>query len=90
MPNVYWQKLLRVDLSRGTHAVETLDEVDLKRFIGGAVLGAEITHPDFPSSTRATASFSPQDLSRGLRCPAGQVQFRWHLPHHRELYRHSK
>jgi aldehyde:ferredoxin oxidoreductase len=41
MPNGYWQKPLRIDLSTGTHAVEPLAEADLRHFIGGAGLGAE-------------------------------------------------
>lgn len=40
MPNGYWQKLLRIDLSTGTRSVEPLAEADLRRFIGGAGLGA--------------------------------------------------
>ena len=42
MANGYWQKLLRVDLSTRESRVETISEGDLKRFIGGAGLGAEI------------------------------------------------
>lgn len=42
MKNGYWQKLLRVDLTAGQTAVEPLEEKDLRRFIGGAGMAAEI------------------------------------------------
>jgi len=53
MADGYWHTLLRIDLSRGTHAVETLDEADLKRFIGGAGLGAEILRRELPPKVGA-------------------------------------
>jgi aldehyde:ferredoxin oxidoreductase len=48
MPNGYWQKLLRVDLTTGAHSVEPIPEADLKRFVGGAGLGAEILRRELP------------------------------------------
>ncbi len=42
MANGYWQKLLRVDLSANTATVEDISEHELKRFLGGSGLGAEI------------------------------------------------
>ena len=42
MGNGYWQKLLRVDLTNKKASVEPLEEKDLKRFVGGAGLAAEI------------------------------------------------
>jgi aldehyde:ferredoxin oxidoreductase len=53
MADGYWRKLLRVDLSRGTHAVEPLADADLKRFIGGAGLGAEILRRELPPKVDA-------------------------------------
>ncbi len=58
MGDGYWRKLLRVDLSRGTHTVEILDEADLKRFIGGAGLGAEILRGELPPKVGA---FEPRN-----------------------------
>ena len=58
MPNGYWHKLLRVDLSRGTHMVEPLAEADLRRFIGGAGLGAEILRRELPAKVGA---FEPRN-----------------------------
>jgi aldehyde:ferredoxin oxidoreductase len=40
--NGYWQKLLRVDLTNKKTSVEPIEEKDLKQFIGGAGLAAEI------------------------------------------------
>ena len=48
MNNGYWQKLLRVDLSSRQISVETILEIDLKRFLGGAGLGAEILRRELP------------------------------------------
>ena len=42
MGNGYWQKTLRVNLTTGDIRVEAIAEKDLKAFIGGAGLGAEI------------------------------------------------
>lgn len=48
MPNGYWQKLLRVDLTSGKTSVEPIDEDDLRLFIGGAGLAAEILRRELP------------------------------------------
>jgi len=53
MSNGYWHKLLRIDLSRGTHTVESLAEADLRQFIGGAGLGAEILRRELPPKVSA-------------------------------------
>ena len=58
MANGYWQKLLRVDLSTRESRVETISEGDLKRFIGGAGLGAEILRREVASKTPA---YEPQN-----------------------------
>ena len=58
MANGYWQKLLRVDLSTGESKVETVSEGDLKRFIGGAGLGAEILRREVAAKTPA---YDPQN-----------------------------
>jgi aldehyde:ferredoxin oxidoreductase len=50
--------LLRVDLSRHTHVVEPLAEADLRRFIGGAALGAEILRRELPPKLPA---FDPRN-----------------------------
>ncbi|NQT85381.1 aldehyde ferredoxin oxidoreductase family protein [bacterium] len=42
MANGYWQRLLRVNLTTRETQTEAIEEADLKRFIGGAGLGAEI------------------------------------------------
>jgi aldehyde:ferredoxin oxidoreductase len=42
MGNGYWQKMLRINLSNHTTRIETIDESLLKKYIGGAGLGAEI------------------------------------------------
>jgi aldehyde:ferredoxin oxidoreductase len=48
MRNGYWQKMLRVDLTNRKIRVEPILEEDLKRFIGGAGLGAEILRRELP------------------------------------------
>ena len=53
MSNGYWQRLLRVDLSNRTTSVETIDENDLKRFIGGASLAGEILRRELPGKIDA-------------------------------------
>jgi aldehyde:ferredoxin oxidoreductase len=53
MANGYWQKLLRVDLSTGKHTVEEISEKDLKRFIGGAGLAAEVLRRELPAKLPA-------------------------------------
>ena len=40
MPYVYAGKLLRMDLTRGTHQVEPIDEADVSRFLLGSGLAA--------------------------------------------------
>lgn len=49
MNNGCWQRLLRVDLTSGTASVEPIAEDDLKQFIGGAGLGAEILRREVPA-----------------------------------------
>ena len=53
MSNGYWQKLLRVDLTTRKTSVETIEEQDLKRFIGGAGLGGEILRREVSAKTDA-------------------------------------
>jgi aldehyde:ferredoxin oxidoreductase len=48
MKNGYWQKILRVDLTNRKLTVEPIEEKDLKNFIGGAGLGAEILRRELP------------------------------------------
>jgi len=42
MSNGYWQKLLRIDLTTRTITTEPIAEDDLRKFVGGAGLGAEV------------------------------------------------
>jgi len=42
MANGYWQRMLRIDLTNRTVEVQPFDEAMLRRFIGGAGLGAEL------------------------------------------------
>jgi len=49
MKNGYWQKMLRVDLTNRKTRVEEIPAEDLKRFIGGAGLGAEILRREVPA-----------------------------------------
>ena len=53
MSNGYWQKLLRVDLTNKKTSIEPIAEEDLKRFIGGAGLAAEILRREVPAKTDA-------------------------------------
>jgi len=48
MKNGYWQRMLRIDLANRKTRVEDLPEKDLRRFIGGAGLGAEILRSELP------------------------------------------
>jgi aldehyde:ferredoxin oxidoreductase len=48
MSNGYYQKLLRVNLAARKAVVESIPEADLKKFIGGAGLGAEILRREIP------------------------------------------
>ncbi|NQV32690.1 MAG: aldehyde ferredoxin oxidoreductase family protein [Phycisphaeraceae bacterium] len=53
MGNGYWQKTLRIDLTTGSISVETIPEEDLKRYLGGAGLGAEILRRELPGKINA-------------------------------------
>jgi len=59
MKNGYWQKLLRVDLTSGKVATEDTPEEDLKKYIGGAGLGAEILRKELPGKVEP---YSPENL----------------------------
>jgi len=59
MGNGYWQKTLRVNLTTGDIRVEAIDEKDLKAFIGGAGLGAEILRRELPGKIDP---LSPENL----------------------------
>lgn len=48
MGNGYWQRLLRVDLTARKSWVESIDEKDLKQFIGGAGLASKILLDEVP------------------------------------------
>ncbi|MBA7633831.1 putative oxidoreductase YdhV [subsurface metagenome] len=60
MGNGYWQKLLRVDLTNKKTSVEPIAEEDLKRFIGGAGLAAEILRREVPAKID---SYDPKNLA---------------------------
>ncbi len=68
MKNGYWQRLLRVDLSRRTTQVEPIEESELKRFIGGAGLAAEILRREVP------AKLDPYDGRNRLIFATGPFQ----------------
>ena len=68
MNNGYWQRLLRVDLTNGTASVEPIAEDDLKQFIGGAGLGAEILRREVP------AKLNPYDGRNRLIFATGPFQ----------------
>jgi len=53
MANGYWQRLLRVNLTERTTQVESIEEQDLRRFVGGAGLGAEILRREVPAKLDA-------------------------------------
>ncbi len=53
MGNGYWQKTLRIDLTTHKISVETIPEDDLKRYLGGAGLGAEILRRELPAKIDA-------------------------------------
>jgi aldehyde:ferredoxin oxidoreductase len=59
MGNGYWQKTLRVNLTTGDIHVEAIDEKDIKAFIGGAGLGAEILRREIPEKIDP---LSPENL----------------------------
>jgi aldehyde:ferredoxin oxidoreductase len=59
MGNGYWQKILWVDLtSKKTH-IEKIEEGILKKYIGGAGLGAWVLQKNLPGKTDA---YSPKNL----------------------------
>jgi aldehyde:ferredoxin oxidoreductase len=60
MGNGYWQKFLRVDLTNKKTSVEPIAEEDLKRFIGGAGLAAEILRREIPAKID---SYDPKNLA---------------------------
>jgi aldehyde:ferredoxin oxidoreductase len=53
MSNGYYQKLLRVNLTNRKAQVESIAEEDLKKFIGGAGLAAEILRRELPGKLSA-------------------------------------
>jgi len=53
MGNGYWQKTLRIDLTTHNISVEAIPEDDLKRYLGGAGLGAEILRRELPGQINA-------------------------------------
>jgi aldehyde:ferredoxin oxidoreductase len=59
MKNGYWQKLLRVDLTNRKTKVDQIAEEDLKQFIGGAGLAAEILRREIPEKIDP---YSPENL----------------------------
>ena len=59
MKNGYWQKLLRVDLTNRKTRVDQIAEKDLKQFIGGAGLAAEILRREIPEKIDP---YSPENL----------------------------
>ena len=59
MGNGYWQKALRVNLTTGDIRIETIEEKDLKAFIGGAGLAAEILRREIPQKIDP---LSPENL----------------------------
>ena len=59
MGNGYWQKALRVNLTTGDVGIESIDEKDLKAFIGGAGLAAEILRREIPEKIDP---LSPENL----------------------------
>ncbi len=59
MGNGYWQKCLRVDLSSASVYTEDIAETDLKKFIGGAGLAAEILRREVPAKI---APYDPKNL----------------------------
>jgi aldehyde:ferredoxin oxidoreductase len=59
MKNGYWQRMLRIDLANRKTRVEDIPEKDLRRFIGGAGLGAEILRRELP---KKIAPFDSRNL----------------------------
>jgi len=56
MKNGYWQKLLRIDLTTRTSTVEPIAVEELKAFIGGAGLAAEMLRRETPARQDPYAS----------------------------------
>jgi len=59
MANGYWQKILRVDLTKGKSWVEPIGEDVLKKFIGGAGLAAYILNKEQAGKVEP---YSPDNL----------------------------
>jgi aldehyde:ferredoxin oxidoreductase len=59
MANGYWQKILRVNVTNQKSTVESIAENDLKDFIGGAGLGAEILRRELPEKIEP---YDPRNL----------------------------
>lgn len=53
MKNGYWQRLLRIDLTKREIKKEPIAEKDLKRFVGGAGLASEILRREMPAKINA-------------------------------------
>jgi aldehyde:ferredoxin oxidoreductase len=68
MGNGYYQKLLRVNLENRKSQVESIAEEDLKKFIGGAGLAAEILRRELPGK------LSPYDPRNKIIFGAGPFQ----------------
>ena len=68
MNNGYWQRLLRIDLTGRKAAVEPIAEADLRRFVGGAGLAAEILRREVP------AGQGPYDPANRLIFATGPFQ----------------
>ncbi|MCF7974193.1 MAG: aldehyde ferredoxin oxidoreductase family protein [Phycisphaerae bacterium] len=59
MSNGYWQKMLRINLTDRTSRVESINEADLRAFVGGAGLAAEILRREIPDKIDA---YDPKNL----------------------------
>ncbi len=68
MANGYWQKMLRVDLTARKASVEDIAEDDLRNFIGGAGLGAEILRRE------VSAKIDPYSSENKVIFATGPVQ----------------
>jgi len=71
----YWQRALRIDLTERTTEVQPIDPADLRRFIGGAGLGAEILRRESPGRQDPYAPDSRLIFAtgpfQGRRCRVG-------------------
>jgi len=63
--NGYWQRLLRVDLTTRKMHAEQIAEDDLRRFLGGAGLGAEILRRETPANQDPYAPECPLIFATG-------------------------